>query len=47
MAGISIHAPRKGSDQDMDNEVFGYQISIHAPRKGSDFDLKEQYPDSL
>ena len=33
---ISIHAPRKGSDQSPDRPVLVIHISIHAPRKGSD-----------
>ena len=38
--GISIHAPREGSDQHpLDKRQRG-RISIHAPREGSD----GQYP---
>ena len=33
---ISIHAPRKGSDQKAFDVVKQVSISIHAPRKGSD-----------
>ena len=37
MGGISIHAPRRGSDGELtpltDDE---WRISIHAPRRGSD-----------
>ena len=35
-AGISIHAPRGGSDKDGNENVFWLMISIHAPRGGSD-----------
>ena len=34
--GISIHAPRTGSDRIHDFLIFPCQISIHAPRTGSD-----------
>ena len=34
---ISIHAPRGGSDLDINGFVQGLSISIHAPRGGSDF----------
>ena len=35
--GISIHAPRVGSDvQRLVNVDSGIEISIHAPRVGSD-----------
>ena len=37
MLSISIHAPREGSDPDVDYHRQGVQwISIHAPREGSD-----------
>ena len=35
-AAISIHAPREGSDGDVDDRPFLDSISIHAPREGSD-----------
>ena len=35
--GISIHAPRGGSDAEWDNFCKRILISIHAPRGGSDF----------
>ena len=34
--GISIHAPREGSDSDVKNYLNITWISIHAPREGSD-----------
>ena len=34
--GISIHAPRMGSDLDTMDLYTNNQISIHAPRMGSD-----------
>jgi len=34
--GISIHAPRKGSDHIQQVTTHPKKISIHAPRKGSD-----------
>ena len=34
--GISIHAPRTGSDGQRRESVPAHQISIHAPRTGSD-----------
>ena len=34
--GISIHAPREGSDRDSALEAIKAEISIHAPREGSD-----------
>ena len=34
--GISIHAPRVGSDDDHGRYVMSAAISIHAPRVGSD-----------
>ena len=35
--GISIHAPREGSDlNNLDEFKTRYKISIHAPREGSD-----------
>ena len=33
---ISIHAPREGSDQEVETEPPKNAISIHAPREGSD-----------
>ena len=33
---ISIHAPREGSDLQVDELTAGVDISIHAPREGSD-----------
>src|SRR5699024_12246641 len=40
LCGISIHAPREGSDY-MANPKYGagLEISIHAPREGSDLIL--------
>ena len=35
-AGISIHAPREGSDLILDRFYIHPEISIHAPREGSD-----------
>ena len=34
--GISIHAPREGSDTARSFEITHKRISIHAPREGSD-----------
>ena len=34
--GISIHAPREGSDNCVTHGISKIQISIHAPREGSD-----------
>ena len=34
--GISIHAPREGSDEGASGAAPGLDISIHAPREGSD-----------
>ena len=34
--GISIHAPRVGSDSSTDSIATSEKISIHAPRVGSD-----------
>ena len=34
--GISIHAPRVGSDREQFTFYRSYYISIHAPRVGSD-----------
>ena len=34
--GISIHAPRMGSDPPADMAYITQSISIHAPRMGSD-----------
>ena len=36
LSGISIHAPRGGSDPGLDLLRVGAEISIHAPRGGSD-----------
>ena len=33
---ISIHAPREGGDDDLDDSPGGTCISIHAPREGGD-----------
>ena len=33
---ISIHAPREGRDDNMDDLLKAYIISIHAPREGRD-----------
>ena len=34
---ISIHAPRAGSDDELEDSTYKYEgISIHAPRAGSD-----------
>ena len=35
--GISIHAPREGSDEAKLEPMIRQCISIHAPREGSDF----------
>ena len=35
--GISIHAPREGSDIDRGRTDGLQEISIHAPREGSDY----------
>ena len=37
VSGISIHAPREGSDQRSRLGRHNLRISIHAPREGSDF----------
>ena len=43
--GISIHAPRTGSDAEFDKLVSGkYSISIHAPRTGSDKHVASEVP---
>src|SRR5699024_11959922 len=34
--GISIHAPREGSDQSFFRGLVALAISLHAPREGSD-----------
>ena len=39
---ISIHAPRKGSDDDKQAHEFDIKISIHAPRKGSDRQIRSR-----
>ena len=39
--GISIHAPRGGSDRKRSAAQVSTQISIHAPRGGSDELLRE------
>ena len=36
MAGISIHAPREGGDDNTDIPQHVRDISIHAPREGGD-----------
>ena len=36
--GISIHAPREGSDPVQPRHYVLGHISIHAPREGSDYD---------
>ena len=41
--GISIHAPRGGSDKDTVKWVSMICISIHAPRGGSDLKSKKLY----
>ena len=33
---ISIHAPREGSDEELEDDLFDTNISIHAPREWSD-----------
>ena len=33
---ISIHAPREGSDTQVERRLADLEISIHAPREGSD-----------
>ena len=50
--GISIHAPREGSDFDATKEnTNDKDISIHAPREGSDVGqlrlLRKSYPISI
>ena len=42
--GISIHAPREGSDWKgfAVNAVSQYVISIHAPREGSDSNISQK-----
>ena len=35
--GISIHAPREGSDKETSMRLIDANISIHAPREGSDY----------
>ena len=42
--GISIHAPRAGSDKIAECVCDSRQISIHAPRAGSD---DKEYKDAL
>ena len=37
--GISIHAPRTGSDSKARERIIDGEISIHAPRTGSDLML--------
>ena len=34
---ISIHAPREGSDEVIEDMIGCAVISIHAPREGSDY----------
>ena len=36
VGGISIHAPREGSDFVRGKLIYAPEISIHAPREGSD-----------
>ena len=41
---ISIHAPRKGSDEETGGYGIAYQeISIHAPREGSDSETAQRH----
>ena len=42
--GISIHAPREGSDGDAAQVGRQRRISIHAPREGSDYGRRRQLP---
>ena len=44
LQGISIHAPRVGSDNGGGNRYLHTKISIHAPRVGSDFAIKSCTP---
>ena len=37
VADVSIHAPREGCDEDMDDAIQLELVSIHAPREGCDF----------
>lgn len=46
-AGISIHAPRRGSDDSFSVFVFCGIISIHAPRMGSDSTAKAYSNDRI
>ena len=43
--GISIHAPREGSDAQGRRRPPARRISIHAPREGSDMDEYRYYVD--
>ena len=45
-AGISIHAPREGSDVFPSRVRVVKQISIHAPREGSDYKPTGPEPES-
>ena len=40
VVGISIHAPREGSDADKHYMTLNITISIHAPREGSDLNCR-------
>ena len=42
-AVISIHAPREGSDLELEPVVPCLQISIHAPREGSDLQVHSRF----
>ena len=44
LAGISIHAPRVGSDVLFPSPLLVFSISIHAPRVGSDYQRAKQRP---
>ena len=41
--GISIHAPREGSDEVMRQKAAKSGISIHAPREGSDSETAQRH----
>ena len=41
--GISIHAPREGSDQSTITFDAMVSISIHAPREGSDSETAQRH----
>ena len=41
--GISIHAPREGSDRNAALPRSFFTISIHAPREGSDSETAQRH----